>query len=388
MKETGERREIRNEMQRISSCLLLVTFTCKPEITDHILKYIRLKLSWTGDCFFAGCKTTDNRKLGDGGDQLMNAAIVVEKQRKPVPWPHVLRCSPSPERFHLIKGEMPRFRSLVLISIFMTYYLIGISCPKLSSSRIRRRNLAIYVDRSSKMILGVGVVWSALPGPGAGRRCCCNRTTTRATAVVPWNTLPTTRNGITPPTINPPAPTSPADATPPSPSQTAGTPQAPGPAFTETTPPETVTVRPGNQLQRNGNRNRGLQMQGKSRDRKADQCPCTLDTHNKKALSRSESNSDLVARNARLTVASSSHYGQKGAKTSSNSGSSSDASSSAAGFKEQKGEGSRNKDCISFRSRIYCMPRWGRGERGSQHHPHVWSKISLSFHSFLLLRSI
>lgn len=231
---------------------------------------------------------------------------------------------------------MRELRSASLILLFMSYYLIAISCPELPSARVRR-SLAIYVDRSNSMILGVGVLW-----PGLRRRCCCNRTTTPAPAV-PRSPLPTDSTGvtITPSATTAPTPTSPAVGSPSDPPANPSSPPAGGDT-PETTPPETVTVSPapGSQLRRS--HGRGLRVHGLRKQRLEERCVCsTRQGYRQRGKS---------AADTRLVVRASD---RKSVKLPLNS-----TSAMTGSQKREVGKPvHRKKECIFlFGSRIYCTP--------------------------------
>ena len=241
---------------------------------------------------------------------------------------------------------MPAFRSPVLIFIFMTYYLIAISCPALSSERVKR-NLAIYVDRSSSIILGVGVMWPF------GRRCCCNnRTSATQPPAITRNPMP----GTPPATRNTFAPTIPTAPTGPP-----LTPPGPGP---DTTPPDTVTIppAPGSPLQRQRDRGRarGLLVRHQSQRNQKLNDGCICSTTLKSGSRRLRSGAAESGQKSRLSVTSASEKDRrKGAKLAVNATSVPDRNSSA-GLREHKSDPEhRKRGCILFRSRVYCMQATG-----------------------------
>lgn len=234
----------------------------------------------------------------------------------------------------------------MLIFIFMTYYLIAVSCPGLSSDRVKR-NLAIYVDRSSSLILGVGVVWPF------GRRCCCNnRTSPPSPTTMPRNPMPTTL----PATDMPPAVTEPttAPAAPADPSES--------PAQPETTPMDTATVTPVPlHRQKIRGRGRGLLIRPQSQWKQKLNDGCSCSTALKSGYRRQRSHVAESSRKSRLSVtpASGEKDAQKGAKLAVNATSVPDRNSSA-GLREERFDPERSKrGCILFRSRVYCMRATG-----------------------------
>lgn len=223
---------------------------------------------------------------------------------------------------------MQESRSALLILIFMSYYLIAISCPGTSSARMKR-SLAIYVDRSSSMILGVGVLWPL------SRRCCCNRSTTTPPSNVPRNPLPTTAAG----TVTP-------ESTPASPAAGSDPPSQP-PAEPDTTPAETETVSPapGSQLRRG----RGLLRRGQRKQSLMQRCSCAGLRQGYRTRGSSGATSGSESGGKRGVAVRTD--GAKGVKE--------DANATAA-HTGKAGDGSREvhkaKECILFRSRVYCTP--------------------------------
>lgn len=223
-------------------------------------------------------------------------------------------------------------RSALLILIFMSYYLIAISCPGTSSGRVKR-SLAIYVDRSSSMILGVGVLWPL------SRRCCCNLSTTTPPPTVPRNPLPSTTTataaeGITPAST----PTSPA----------ADSPSDQPPAVPDTTPSETVTVTPapGSQVRRPRARGRFLLVRGQGGLQKQSQvqrCSCSA-RYRIRGSSGATSSAGSESGGKRRVVVSEAIA--KGVKVEANT------TAGTGGSREVR----KRKECILFRSRVYCTP--------------------------------
>lgn len=243
---------------------------------------------------------------------------------------------------------MPESRSPVLIFIFMTYYLIAISCPGLSSDRVKR-NLAIYVDRSSSLILGVGLVWPF------GRKCCCNnRTSAPSPTAMPRNPMPGTPSAtdMTPAASeSTPTPADPSDS--------------PTPAAPDTTPMDTVTITPAPpsplHVQKNRGRGRGLLIRHRSQWKQKLNDGCSCSTAVKSGYRRQRSNVAESSRKSRLSVtpASAEKDARKGAKLAVNATSVPDRNSSA-GLREERSDPERRKrGCILFRSRVYCMQATG-----------------------------